>query len=59
MNDELIDVLTQMGAERIVFTESPHDNDVLKFEFGGKTIKIEGVWHNNGCGGIDSDVFNT
>ena len=59
MNEELIDVLIKMGAERIVFTEGPHDNDILKFEFDGKTIKIEGLWYNNGCAGITSDVYDT
>lgn len=56
MNEDLIDILIKMGAENVEFKESDGNDDSLAFQFRDKYIEISGIWHNDGTGGIVSDV---
>jgi len=56
MNEDLIDLLIQMGAENVAYDWVEHENGKLSFSYKGKTAVITGVWQMDGTGAISSDV---
>jgi len=53
---DLIDILIKMGAEKVEYKQENHDNDLLTFKFRDKHVEIMGCWHQDGTGGITSNV---
>lgn len=53
---ELIELLKEMGAEKIEYIEKAECDDQLIFSFNGKIANISGVHYNDSTGGLYATV---
>lgn len=57
--DELMKILAEMGATNIEFASERFCDESLNFTYKEKTAALSGQWHNDGTGGLSTQITSS